>query len=190
MTTLLCHECGKSFTDEPLLNIHQTRQPDKTSYSCGECGTEVIGKMALNNHKRRHKMPAVKNLEKKHKATKGIFLRRVPLYYNDKGLSEGPHKENACCQRCGLDVCGGSLRKKNQEVENWHGRKMKWFRWRLREEMRDGILVRQEWQERQEKRHTTLSATAPTTFEHSIELLSSIATRWKDSPGAKHYPEY
>ena len=38
----------------------------------------------------------------------------------------------------------------------------------------DGILVRQE---RQEKRHTTLSATAPTTFEHSIELLSSIATR-------------
>ena len=36
MTTLLCHECGKSFTDEPLLNIHQTRQPDKTSYSCGE----------------------------------------------------------------------------------------------------------------------------------------------------------
>ena len=52
MTTLLCNECGKSFTDEPLLYIHQTRQHDKTSYSCGECGTEVIGKMALNNHKR------------------------------------------------------------------------------------------------------------------------------------------
>ena len=70
MTTLLCHECGKSFTDEPLLNIHQTRQPDKTSHSCGECSTEVIGKMALKNHKRKHKMPAVKNLEKKHKAKK------------------------------------------------------------------------------------------------------------------------
>ena len=47
MTTLLCNECGKSFTDEPLLYIHQTRQPDKTSHSCGECSTEVIGKMAL-----------------------------------------------------------------------------------------------------------------------------------------------
>ena len=47
---------------------------------------EVIGKMALNNHKRRHKMPAVKNLERKHKARKGICLRGVPIYYNDKGL--------------------------------------------------------------------------------------------------------
>ena len=37
MTTLLCNECGKSFTDEPLLYIHQTRQHDKTSYSCCEC---------------------------------------------------------------------------------------------------------------------------------------------------------
>ena len=116
MTTLLCNECGKSFTDEPLLYIHQTRQPDKTSHSCGECSTEVIGKMALKNHKRRHKMPAVKNLERKHKARKGICLRGVPIYYNDKGLSEGPHKEDACCQRCGLDVCGGSLRKKNQRL--------------------------------------------------------------------------
>ena len=56
MTTLLCNECGKSFTDEPLLYIHQTRQHDKTSYSCGECGTEVIAKIALNNHKRRQKV--------------------------------------------------------------------------------------------------------------------------------------
>ena len=115
MTTLLCNECGKSFTDEPLLYIHQTRQPDKTSHSCGECSTEVIGKMALKNHKRKHKMPAVKNLERKHKARKGICLRGVPIYYNDKGLSEGPHKEDACCQRCGLDVCGGSLRKKTKD---------------------------------------------------------------------------
>ena len=56
MTTLLCNECGKSFTDEPLLYIHQIRQHDKTSYSCGECGTEVIAKIALYNHKRRHKV--------------------------------------------------------------------------------------------------------------------------------------
>ena len=115
MTTLLCNECGKSFTDEPLLYIHQTRQPDKTSHSCGECSTEVIGKMALKNPKRKHKMPAVKNLERKRKARKGICLRGVPIYYNDKGLSEGPHKEDACCQRCGLDVCGGSLRKKTKD---------------------------------------------------------------------------
>ena len=63
MTTLLCNECGKSFTDEPLLYIHQTRQ-------------------------------------------------------HDKGLSEGPHKKNACCQRCRLDVCGGSLRKKPKTFVN------------------------------------------------------------------------
>ena len=45
-------KCRKFRTSTPLLYIHQTRQHDKTSYSCGECGTEVIGKMALNNHKR------------------------------------------------------------------------------------------------------------------------------------------
>ena len=69
MTTHLCTECGKSFTEEVLLLIHQTRIHDKTSYSCDECGADVIGKVSLSNHKRRHKIPAVKNL-RKHKCEK------------------------------------------------------------------------------------------------------------------------
>ena len=52
------------------------------------------------------------------KARKGVFLQGVPIYYNDKGLSEGPHKENACCQWCRLDVCGGSMQKKPKTIVN------------------------------------------------------------------------
>ena len=54
MTTLLCSECGKSFTEAATLFIHQSRTHDKTTYSCDECGTDVIGKVPFNNHKRRH----------------------------------------------------------------------------------------------------------------------------------------
>ena len=57
-------EYGKSFTEEVLFLIHQTRIHDKTSYSCDECGADVIGKVSLSNHKKRHKIPAVKNLRK------------------------------------------------------------------------------------------------------------------------------
>ena len=34
MTTLLCNECGKSFTDEPLLYIHQTVSRKLSDISC------------------------------------------------------------------------------------------------------------------------------------------------------------
>ena len=67
MTTSLCSECGKSFTEEATLSIHQSRAHDKTSYSCDECDTDVIGRVASNNHKRRHKTPVVRNLQKKNK---------------------------------------------------------------------------------------------------------------------------
>ena len=67
MTTFLCSECGKSFTEKATLSVHQSRAHDKTSYSCDECDTDVIGKVALNHHKRRHKTPVVINLQKKNK---------------------------------------------------------------------------------------------------------------------------
>ena len=67
MTTFLWSECGKSFTEKATLSVHQSRAHDKTSYSCDECDTDVIGKVALNNHKRRHKTPVVRNLQKKNK---------------------------------------------------------------------------------------------------------------------------
>ena len=106
MTTLLCNECGKSFTDEPLLYIHQTRQHDKTSYSCGECGTEVIGKMALNNHKRSHKMPAVNNLERKHKCEKCPYEsahKSNVNRHNKQVHEEKPDKvkKSRDCEKCG-----------------------------------------------------------------------------------------
>ena len=80
ITTHLCTECGKSFTEEVLLLIHQTRIHDKTSYSCDECGADVIGKVSLSNHKRRHKIPAVKNL-RKHKC------ETLPKAQRTRGLS-------------------------------------------------------------------------------------------------------
>ena len=67
MTTFLCSECGKRFTEKATLSVHQSRAHDKTSYSCDECDTDVIGKVALNHHKRRHKTPVVRNLQKKNK---------------------------------------------------------------------------------------------------------------------------
>ena len=81
MTTHLCTECGKSFTEEVLLLIHQTRIHDKTSYSCDECGADVIGKVSLSNHKRRHKIPAVKNL-RKHKCEKCPYESEVKSNVN------------------------------------------------------------------------------------------------------------
>ena len=77
MTTFLCSECGKSFTEKATLSVHQSRAHDKTSYSCDECDTDVIGKVALNNHKRRHKTPVVRNLQKKKNAT--YVLTKVQL---------------------------------------------------------------------------------------------------------------
>ena len=65
MSTHLCSECGKSFSEAATLFIHQTRTHDNTQYSCDECGTDVIGKVAFNNHKRRHKTPVVKKLQSK-----------------------------------------------------------------------------------------------------------------------------
>ena len=81
MTTHLCTECGKSSTEEVLLLIHQTRIHDKTSYSCDECGADVIGKVSLSNHKRRHKIPAVKNL-RKHKCEKCPYESEVKSNVN------------------------------------------------------------------------------------------------------------
>ena len=81
MTTHLCTECGKSFTEEVLLLIHQTKIHDKTSYSCDECGADVIGKVSLSNHKRRHKIPAVKNL-RRHKCEKCPYESEVKSNVN------------------------------------------------------------------------------------------------------------
>ena len=74
MTTLLCSECGKSFTEAATLFIHQSRTHDKTTHSCDECGTDVIGKVTINNHKRRHKTPVVKNLQSRRKTRKGVCM--------------------------------------------------------------------------------------------------------------------
>ena len=99
MTTFFCSACGKSFTEEATLSIHQSRAHDKTSYSCDECDTDVIGKVALNNHKRRHKTLVVRSLQKKNKcdicpyesadkskAGFGTFVREKNVKVADKYL--------------------------------------------------------------------------------------------------------
>ena len=54
MGTFLCSECGKSFTEEAYLYIHQTRVHDKTLLTCDKCAENCVGKVALQNHKRKH----------------------------------------------------------------------------------------------------------------------------------------
>ena len=49
MGTFLCIECGKSFEEEAFLYIHQNKTHDKIVRSCEKCG-----KVALQNHKRKH----------------------------------------------------------------------------------------------------------------------------------------
>ena len=104
MTTHLCTECGKSFTEEVLLLIHQTRIHDKTSYSCDECGADVIGKVSLSNHKRRHKIPAVKNL-RKHKFEKCPYESEVKSNVNRRkkqvhGQKPDKVKKSWNCDKC------------------------------------------------------------------------------------------
>ena len=54
MGVFLCIECGKSFEEEAFLFIHQNKTHDKTVRSCEKCGESFVGKVALQNHKRKH----------------------------------------------------------------------------------------------------------------------------------------
>ena len=55
MGAFLCIECGKSFEEEAFLYIHQNKTHDKTAVrSCEKYGESFVGKVALQNHKRKH----------------------------------------------------------------------------------------------------------------------------------------
>ena len=110
MTTHLCTECGKSFTEEVLLLIHQTRIHDKTSYSCDECGADVIGKVSLSNHKRRHKIPAVKNL-RKHKCEKCPYESEVKSNVNRHKKQVHQQKPDKVKKSWNCDNCETNINK-------------------------------------------------------------------------------
>ena len=110
MTTHLCTECGKSFTEEVLLLIHQTRIHDKTSYSCDECGADVIGKVSLSNHKRRHKIPAVKNL-RKHKCEKCPYESEVKSNVNRHKKQVHEQKPDKVKKSWNCDKCDTKINK-------------------------------------------------------------------------------
>ena len=103
MATLLCSECGKSFTEAATLFIHQSRTHDKTTYSCDECGTDVIGKVTINNHKRRHKRSG--DILSQDKLSQGIYCPGTKRP-RDK---MSPYLTLFCCSRRGHIVPGDIL---------------------------------------------------------------------------------
>ena len=68
MGTFLCPECGKNFSVDADLYLHQVRAHDTDSYTytCENCGETVIGKKTLDNHMRKHNT-AVTRLKRTHK---------------------------------------------------------------------------------------------------------------------------
>ena len=66
MGTFLCPECGKNFSVDADLYLHQVRAHDTNSYTCENCGETVIGKKTLDNHMRKHNT-AVTRLKRTHK---------------------------------------------------------------------------------------------------------------------------
>ena len=66
MGTFLCPECGKNFSVDADLYLHQVRAHDTNSYRCENCGETVIGKKTLDNHMRKHNT-AVTRLTRTHK---------------------------------------------------------------------------------------------------------------------------
>ena len=65
MGTFLCPECGKNFSVDADLYLHQVRAHDTNSYTCENCGETVIGKKTLDNHMRKHNT-AVTRLKRSH----------------------------------------------------------------------------------------------------------------------------
>ena len=51
------------------------------------------------------------------KTWEGVCLWGI-VHYHNKGLSKGPYQKDACCQRGGLDVCGGSMWKEIEDFLN------------------------------------------------------------------------
>ena len=67
MGTFLCPECGKNFTVDVELYLHQVRAHyDMNSYTCENCGETVIENKTLDNHMRKHNT-AVTRLKRSHK---------------------------------------------------------------------------------------------------------------------------
>ena len=81
----------EKFSEEAYLYIHQTRVHDKTLLTCDKCGENCVGKIALNNQKRKHKTAVAKlkailkceicafetsNLANLRRHTKGVHIEK------------------------------------------------------------------------------------------------------------------
>ncbi|XP_077322671.1 uncharacterized protein LOC143956329 [Lithobates pipiens] len=53
--TIVCPECGKTFTDKKVFNDHQKIHTGETPFSCSECGKYFTVKGSLQTHQRIHK---------------------------------------------------------------------------------------------------------------------------------------
>ena len=97
MGTFLCPECGKNFSVDADLYLHQVRAHDTNSYTCENCGETVIGKKTLDNHMRKHNT-AVTRLKRTHKC------EECPYETKDKAnLSKHTKRKLTGTMECSMD---------------------------------------------------------------------------------------
>ena len=51
----------KNFEEEAYLYMHQSTTHDMNTFTCEQCGENVVGKQTLKNHRRKHKSDCSKN---------------------------------------------------------------------------------------------------------------------------------
>ena len=124
MGTFLCPECGKNFSVDADLYLHQVRAHDTNSYTCENCGETVIGKKNLDNHMRKHNT-AVMRLKSTHKCEECPYETKdkANLSKHTKRVHSEKPKKIKKSRECG--ECGKTFQHKGHfdtHVKSHNGR--------------------------------------------------------------------
>ena len=61
MDPLVCTPCGQTFEDKEKLSNHELRYHDKRVFTCDQCQKEVVGRVKLLDHRKKHKATTCKH---------------------------------------------------------------------------------------------------------------------------------